>query len=425
MAQNREILRKRERTTTCIGLFIYQEEFFMNKKIIFLVILVCLLSFDFAFAQNDYLDNMRRLGNELYRLGRDRYEYNQRYQGGGYSGGSGSVPFSITNEQLEILLNDQEALLKLTNDPKLLEVLKGILSSEQKQMVERKLAAMNAPSTNVPLIRDGTTRIEDEAFHGRGLTSVTIPNSVTSIGNWAFSNNQLTSITIPNSVTSIGNYAFSNNQFTSVTIPNSVTNIGRGAFASCTNLTTINTDIGNTAYISIDGILYTKDKKILVAYPAGKKGTVTIPDSVISIGDGAFFDNKLTSVIIPDSVTSIGDYAFNKNQLTSVTIPDSVTSIGDSAFFDNKLTSVTIPDSVTSIGKNAFLSNQITRVTIPDSVTFIGDSAFLITELINITIGSNVSFGNNHSFPYEFSEYYNRNGKKAGTYVYNKGWRSR
>ena len=84
--------------------------------------------------------------------------------------------------------------------------------------------------------------IGNEAFKDcSGLTSVTIPNSVTSIGNYAFSGcSGLTSVTIPNSVTSIYNYAFSGcSGLTSVTIPNSVTSIGNYAFQDCSSLTSI------------------------------------------------------------------------------------------------------------------------------------------------------------------------------------------
>lgn len=97
---------------------------------------------------------------------------------------------------------------------------------------------------------------------------------------------------------------------------------------------------------------------------------------VVSIGFGAFQNDRLTSVTIPNSVTTIRQFAFCNDKLTSVTIPNSVTTIGDSAFFANKLTSVTIPSGVTTIGKSAFSYNRLTSVTIPNSVTTIGDSAF-------------------------------------------------
>ena len=170
-------------------------------------------------------------------------------------------------------------------------------------------------------------------FYGcTGLTSVTIPNSVTSIGGRAFSRcTGLTSITIPNSVTYIGDFAFSScTGLTSVTIGNSVTSIGNAAFRNCTGLTSI-----------------------------------TIPNSVTSIGDGTFYEcTNLTSVNIPNSVTSIGNYAFEGcSGLTSITIPNSVTYIGYNAFEGcSGLTSITIPSSVTSIGKYAFYCSGLMEV---------------------------------------------------------------
>ena len=97
----------------------------------------------------------------------------------------------------------------------------------------------------------------------------------------------------------------------------------------------------------------TENNKVVVSYGGARKDII-IPDSVTTIGDGAFGNYQLTSVTIPDSVTVIGDEAFKFNELTSVTIPDSVTIIGDRAFKFNKLTSVTIPNSVTTIGNQAF-----------------------------------------------------------------------
>ena len=113
--------------------------------------------------------------------------------------------------------------------------------------------------------------------------------SVTSIGNSAFSGcSGLTSVTIPSSVTSIGDYAFSGcSGLTSVTIPSSVTSIGDYAFSGCSDLTSINVASGNTHYSSIDGVLYNYVQNTLIQCP-GAKTSVTIPNSVTSIGNSAF-----------------------------------------------------------------------------------------------------------------------------------------
>jgi hypothetical protein len=217
------------------------------------------------------------------------------------------------------------------------------------------------PASLKTVIITGGNSIAASAFYGcNGLTSVTIPNSVTSIGSSAFNGcSGLTSVTIPNSVTSIGDYAFSScSGLTSVTIPNSVTSIGMRAFQNCTGLT-----------------------------------SVTIPNSVTSISDSAFSSCiSLTSITIPDSVTSIGDWAFDGCRgLTSITIPDSVRSIGIATFQGCRgLTSITIPNSVRSIDNYAFQNcTGLTSVTIPNSVTSISDSAFSsCISLTSITVAS-------------------------------------
>lgn len=166
-------------------------------------------------------------------------------------------------------------------------------------------------------------------------------------------------------VTAIDEYIFSEySEFETLTIPASIININYGdfsenssVFGDCRKLKSISVDKNNTAFCSVDGVLFDKSMEIIIRYPQMKEG------------------NAYT---IPNGVKYIFNYALSQNQyLQSVTIPDGVLEIGASAFWmSTNISSIPVPDSVTYIMFNAFSHTAIKEINLGNSLQLLGEYAF-------------------------------------------------
>ena len=186
-------------------------------------------------------------------------------------------------------------------------------------------------------VSEGVTNMGIAIFSGcENLETVVLGEGIEKISNSLFYGcASLSDINIPASVTEIDGSAFEGcASLASIDIPANVTNIVEYAFYNCLNLASINVDDKNPAYASVDGVLYNKEKTILVQVPGKFQGKFTIPSGVTKIESTAFGSCKgLTGVEIPNTVTSISEFAFEDcTGLTNLTIPSSVKYIDWKAF---------------------------------------------------------------------------------------------
>lgn len=283
-------------------------------------------------------------------------------------------------------------------------------------------------------ILNGVTSIGKNTFCGcTSLASITIPSSVNYIGETCFylctnlktinvdkenkffyskkgvlyykdkqtttllfysPANADTSFSVPDGVNKISDYAFSNSNLKSIYISKSVKTLEMGfyrsffsfhTFKNCNKLETINVDADNENYCSENGIIYDKNKTVLIKYPPAKKDKSFIaPNTVLYVNTNAFNNcNNLINIKFfeptTDSFFYIDSLAFyNCNNLESVILPNLMTEISSATFKCCKnLKNVVIPNSVSEIKEYAFCDcSSLTNITIPDNVKFICYNAF-------------------------------------------------
>ena len=253
-------------------------------------------------------------------------------------------------------------------------------------------------------VREGTVTISTGAFYRcEGLTGITIPDGVKTIGDRAFEYcSALADISIPDSVNYIGYDVFYDTAYCT-----DENNWEDGALYIGNHLIDVDNDFA--------GSFTVRDGTVTIAtgggYGSGSNAfarcdslaSVTLPDSIKSIGPGAFYGcTSLKEINIPNSVTEIGNEAFASCEaLESITIPDSVITIGMGAFGScDALESITIPDSVTSPLLGTFYGCELLKtVVIGNNVPYIGNQSFVnCYSLSNITIESDIVFIGNSAF---------------------------
>lgn len=205
-----------------------------------------------------------------------------------------------------------------------------------------------------------------------------VPDGTESIREYAFEDARCNYVMLPDSLMKIGDCAFSYSNIKDIIIPTAVKSIGAAAFAPCFYLESISVESGNGGYASLDGVLYTKNMKELISYPAGREDEVfSVPDGVSIIREYAFLYSNLWTVSFPSTLKIIGEGAFALSYyLSGINFSSGLETIDDLAFANIGCEYVDFPDTLKTIGDMAFANTPLRAIHIPASVRKVDEYSF-------------------------------------------------
>lgn len=234
------------------------------------------------------------------------------------------------------------------------EITKIVIPDGVKEIGEN--AFYNNTSLMYVELPDSLKVIGDRAFENCPLRKINLPDGLITINSYAFFGCGFPTVRIPETTTYIGDHAFDNSELQYAIFPNTVMTIGDGAFSSA-EMREFYISENHPMLASYQGVLFSKTTMTLLCYPKKKTRSIyEVPAGVTAIAPNAFDSNSyICEVILPDTVVSIGNYAFfNCDSLEKINLPDGLQSIGASAFrWTDNLSELTIPASVEEIGEDA------------------------------------------------------------------------
>lgn len=226
----------------------------------------------------------------------------------------------------------------------------------------------------------GCTEIAEEAFEAcAALTHVSLPEALAEIKAMTFIDcKMLTSIELPAALTRINTQAFCNTGLTALHIPASVTSIASNTFTN-SPIAAITVDEANTAFKTVDGVLYSADGNFLYLYPRTGDNTTgyTVAEGTRGIIGGAFYKTGLKTVTLPQSLVGIDEMAFCNSALESISIPDGVSVIFSQAFAGTQLRELVLPAELEKIEDGLVAGcEKLTTITLGEALADVGNRAF-------------------------------------------------